>query len=339
MQVGLIIVAYNDAPSLERCITSVRATGFNGTTVIVDNASTDSTGDVAERLASSTPGVVFVRSKRNLGYAGGFNVGAEALSEPIIAVMGADCVLEGDWMSVCAEAIASEPSVAASSPTVALADGSGLNAEGLSLHKAGFGFNRNLGKPISTAATVSAKVDGIQGSAFVIKRSVLEAIGGWSEAGFLYHEDVELSWAVAAAGFDVWHVPTPFLVHDYQLTMSPEKFFLLERNRIDMLGAYLSIWMRLALSPVILATEVAVWAYAVTKRSGLPQAKWRSYRSAWSRRDSTKTRRQQIKRFRVTSESDLVGRMPLAYPKSQTRTLRTEQPSQGRRGGREMPTE
>jgi len=156
--------------------------------------------------------------------------------------------------------------------------------------------------------------------------------------GFLYHEDVELSWALRLAGYEISHVPTPPLLHDYELTMSPEKLFLLERNRLEMLSADLELMTKILLTPVILATEIAVWLYAIRKRSGLVGAKLRSYRSFVERRPLHRTRRQEVRSFRLISDRGLLRTMQWRYPRSQTGALHRGATTAGRRGDREMPT-
>ena len=339
MSSALIIVAYNDAGTLGRCVESVRQSGFTDPVVIVDNASTDETTVVAHEIAGRLEDITVLRSETNLGYAGGVNLGVRSVPAQYLAVMNADCVVEGNWIAPCVDMVEQDEDIAAVCPTVLLADGTGINAEGLLLHMAGFGFNRHLGHAVGTAATAPTRVNGVQGTAFVIKRSVLDRIGGWSELGFLYHEDVELSWAIMAAGYEVWHVPTPAVLHDYHLTMSAEKFFLLERNRIEMLATYLGFGTRLLISPIVVATELAVWLYAVRKRSGLAGAKWRSYQSVWNRRTERIRRRHEILRFRTVATVRMLKAMSLRYPRDQTRTLHRGTPTPGRRGGRDMPTQ
>jgi hypothetical protein len=121
--------------------------------------------------------------------------------------------------------------------------------------------------------------------------------------------------------------------------MSAEKFFLLERNRVEMLISHLSIGSRILVFPVIIATELAVWAYAISKRSGLGGAKWRSYRSVIDRKAVRAVRRREVRDFRTLSDRELLKHMQLRYPRSQTGTLFSEETSSGRRGNREMPTE
>ncbi len=337
-QVAAAVVAYDDGLVLERCLRSLRDS-FDGPIVIVDNASSDGTADIAHELAKELGNLSVIRADHNGGYAAGVNLARAAIDTEFLAVMNADCVVTGDWIGPCVDKLASSDGIGAACPTVGLMDGSGLNAEGLTLHSAGFGFNRHLGEPMSTAATQPSSVQGLQGTAFVVRTSALDHIGGWYEGGFLYHEDVEISWTLRGAGYDIWHVPTPPVLHDYHLTMSAEKFFLLERNRIEMLMTHLGLRWRILLIPVVLATEVAVWIYAVSKRSGLAGAKWRSYRSVMSRKEIRKDRRRAIRSSRRLSDRELLKHTQLRYPSSQTGKLFAEGTTQGRRGNREMPIE
>jgi GT2 family glycosyltransferase len=53
----------------------------------------------------------------------------------------------------------------------------------------------------------------VSGAAFCCKRSAWEQIGGFDEAFFLYHEDVDLCLRAAQAGWEVWHVPEAVILH------------------------------------------------------------------------------------------------------------------------------
>lgn len=331
------IVAYNDATSLETCVRSLRS-AVDAPIVIVDNHSDDDTWAVATAIAEELSSVTAVRAEKNAGYAAGGNIARAHATSDYLVITNADCVSKGDWVTPLVSYLDDHPNVAAASPTVALTGNTILNAEGLEIHKAGFGFNRHLGQPLSSAAQEPEGVPGLQGTAFAVRASTLDDIGGWYEGGFLYHEDVELSVALRLAGHDIAHVPTPSVVHDYTLTMSPEKFFLLERNRLEMLSTTLSGITKLLLSPVILATEIAVWLYALRKGSTLTAAKLRSYRSFNKRRAVRAERRKQIRSFRAISDRELLSTLQWSYPLSQTRALRRDAPTSGRRGNRDMPT-
>lgn len=63
--------------------------------IVVDNASTD--GSVAF-LENHFPGVRIIRSDSNLGFAGGNNLGVEAASYPLVALINNDAVVSLDWL-------------------------------------------------------------------------------------------------------------------------------------------------------------------------------------------------------------------------------------------------
>jgi len=325
-RVTVVVVAYNDGENLERCVRSLRS-ALNAPILVIDNHSTDNTWMVATTVASELHRVTALRTEANGGYASAANIARREVDTEYLAVMNADCESTGDWVTPIVTHLDGHADVAAASPTVGLAGRSTLNAEGLDIHKAGFGFNRHLGRPLGEAADSPTRVPGIQGTAFVVRAAALDAIGGWYSGGFLYHEDVELSWSLRLAGHEVSHVPTPPVMHHYELTMSPEKFFLLERNRLEMLSTDLGAATK----------EVAVWLYALKKGSALVSAKFRSYRSYRERRSIRKARRNEVRSFRRISDRELLGAMQWRYPRSQTAELRRSATSSGRRGNRDMP--
>lgn len=334
----IAVVGYNDEENLGKCVRSLRAV-LGSPIIVVDNHSEDETWTIANTLASELPGITAIRTLENGGYASAANIARSNAGTPYLAVMNADCVTTGDWVSPIVDYLDRHPDVGAASPTLGLTGHATLNAEGLDIHKAGFGFNRHLGRRLDAASRAPTNVPGVQGTAFVVRVDALDDIGSWYSGGFLYHEDVELSWALRLAGYGISNVPTPPLLHDYELTMSPEKFFLLERNRLEMLSADLGATTKVLLAPVILATEVAVWMYALRKRSTLAGAKLRSYRSFAQRRPMHRARRRQVRSFRRISDRDLLREMQWRYPRFQTGALHRAATTSGRRGDRDLPTE
>ncbi len=337
-RVTVAVVGYNDEENLDSCVRSLRSV-VDVPIIVVDNHSQDETWATAVALASELVDVTAIRSPHNGGYASGVNIARSNMDTAYLGVMNADCVSTGDWVTPIVDYLDRHPDVAAGSPTLGLRDGDALNAEGLDIHKTGFGFNRHLGHPLTGAGVDPVTVPGVQGTAFVVRLDAFDSVGGWYTGGFLYHEDVELSWALRLAGHEIAYVPTPPVLHDYVLTMSPEKFYLLERNRLEMLSTDLRLSTKVMLAPVILTTEIAVWLYAIRKRSTLTAAKLRSYRSFAERRAVRRNRRRQVRSFRHIRDRELLRAMQWRYPRSQTATLHRARTTSGRRGDRDLPTE
>ncbi|RSN71329.1 bifunctional glycosyltransferase/CDP-glycerol:glycerophosphate glycerophosphotransferase [Actinomadura sp. WAC 06369] len=95
--VSVVVIAYNDARRLPRAVASTLAQSLRSVeTVIVDDASTDRTGDVAERLAAAHPGRVrAVRLPVNSGGCGRpRNTGVERSDGRFVMFLDSDDLLD-----------------------------------------------------------------------------------------------------------------------------------------------------------------------------------------------------------------------------------------------------
>jgi len=205
-----------------------------------------------------------------------------------------------------------------------LFDGRHVNAAGQWIHVTGLGFNRDLGRPRETMGDVPFPVAGLNGAAFVIRRALLEEIGGMDSSGFLYHEDVNLSWLLRVMGYELACVPGAAVRHDYFLSMHPEKLYLLERNREAMLMSYLEPATFRRLWPWRVLTEAMMWSYALLRGPAFLRAKARARR--WVREHAAliERRRSLSMRLRKRSDEDVLKAMSRRYPLRQLATLARE---------------
>jgi hypothetical protein len=74
--------------------------------------------------------------------------------------------------------------------------------------------------------------DWVQGAFLVVRREVLEALGGFDERFFLYSEDVDLCRRVKDLGYRVTHLPVMTIVHDVTGRPVDERPFLLARAQL-----------------------------------------------------------------------------------------------------------
>ncbi|TMK65215.1 MAG: glycosyltransferase, partial [Actinobacteria bacterium] len=87
---SVVVVAYESGELLDACVASLVADTSAGAApevVVVDNGSRD--GSTA-RVERAFPTARVVRAGRNLGYAGGANLGIAETHGPIVAVLNAD---------------------------------------------------------------------------------------------------------------------------------------------------------------------------------------------------------------------------------------------------------
>ena len=293
--------------------------------LVVDNASSDGSDSIAEGAAERHESVRVLRSATNRGYAGAVNLALPEARGEYVAVLNMDVVVSEGWLDPLVSFLERTPDAGAVCPLIVLESDPGrINAAGQNVNVTGLGFNRWLGEPRERAGAAPFRVSGLHGAAFLIKREDLEAIGGWNESGFLYHEDVELSWLLALAGREIHCVPGSTVSHDYHLTMFPHKLFLLERNRWSMLLADTRPLTRLALSPLLALSELMIWGYCLLRGPSFLRAKLDSYRWISGNRERIRRRRRFVESVRRRSDWGVLRSLHWGYPLDQFLTLGRE---------------
>ena len=115
------IVSYNAAEALGRCLRHVLASDFPGSfeVVVVDNASSDGSPDVARRF----PGVRVLEPGRNLFYTGGNNRAWQATDSRYFLILNSDCYVDADALSVSVSHLDEHPEVGAVTVRMAFESG------------------------------------------------------------------------------------------------------------------------------------------------------------------------------------------------------------------------
>ena len=311
-----VVVNHQGGDGLVACLNSLRQGGLaTDDIVVVDNDSTDGSDRAAEDL-----GVRVLRTGANLGYAGGANAGLALVTTPYVVVMNMDLLVDPGWLVPLVETLR-DPTVGAVCPLILLAGTDKVNAAGQSVTMSGLGFNRFLDAPAAQVPPEPHEVSGIHGAAVAMRTDVLRELGGWDDSGFLYHEDVELSWLLRLTGRRLVCDPRSRVWHDYELSMSPRKLELLERNRKAMLRTHLHPRTHLLLAPVRFADDAVVWAFALLRGRDYLGAKWRAASWVRGRKQVLTQRRAEIDAMRTVGDRALLRRMRLGYPIGQLVTL------------------
>ena len=99
-------------------------------------------------------------------------------------------------------------------------------------------FDRTWADPLE-----ASEVDWVPGAFAIIRRHVLEEVGYFDEAFFLYYEEVDLCHRIKAAGYRIWYWPDIVLVH-----LGGESSKTVKRLSLSSAGSQLTLWrMRSAL--------------------------------------------------------------------------------------------
>lgn len=208
---SIIVLNYNGAAFIDRCLDAVSAQSGNFETVVVDNQSSDGSADSARRH----PDVRVLALEANRGFAGGNNAGAAAArASDYLVFLNNDTSVQPQWLEALVETLDARPDAAlATSHIVSLKDPEVVDSAGDGYLWAGGAFKRWHGERRRVGTAVE-EVFGACGASFAVRRSVFEALGGFDERFFMVYEDVDLSYRARLLGHRVLYVPASVVQHE-----------------------------------------------------------------------------------------------------------------------------
>jgi GT2 family glycosyltransferase len=227
-EVTAILVNFNAGEDLRHALRSLAdemgSRSWEG--VVVDNASTDGSAEIALEFA---PAVTLVRNARNVGFGRGVNQGLIRARAPLVLIMNPDCRLEPAAVDRLAGALTGHPSCAIVGPRILDPDGTeqgsargdpdmwtgifGRSAALRRLFPSLAVSERNVVPSSRVPPGESLAVDWLSGACMLARVSALTSVGGFDERYFLYWEDADLCRRLRAEGHEVRYVPSATAVH------------------------------------------------------------------------------------------------------------------------------
>ncbi|MCA1724588.1 MAG: glycosyltransferase family 2 protein, partial [Thermomicrobia bacterium] len=215
--VSVVIVLYNALPFLPQFVAALaRQTYRNVETIIVDNASTDGS---AAFIVHALPDATLISLPMNGGFAAGNNAALPHCHGTYLALVNPDTEPDPAWLSALVAALDADATIGLATSKIVLTDDRAtINTCGNSVHIAGFATCRGLGAS-ATHYTEAEDIAAVSGAAFIIRRDLMERLGGFDEFFFMYVEDTDLSWRALLLGARCRFVPTSVIAHRYALTL------------------------------------------------------------------------------------------------------------------------
>ncbi len=203
--------------------------------IVVDNASKQ---DEASIISKRYPQVKVICSSKNLGFAGGNNLGIKEAKGKYVLLINNDTYFKKFHIDVLIERLESSDKIGIVCPKLRFAWGNNpiqfagyTPLSSLTVRNQAIGFGEeDHGKYNTPHPTPYA-----HGAAMLIKRKALEKVGLMPECFFLYYEEIDWSIMFTRAGYEIWYDPACTVYHKESQTTgqnSPLRTYYITRNRL-----------------------------------------------------------------------------------------------------------
>jgi GT2 family glycosyltransferase len=209
---SIIIVEYRTADYIGECLASLEASELardRFEVIVVDNDSPTPIGHLRERF----PHVRWVKSRRNLGFAGGCALGLERAGAPIVVTVNPDCVVSPDWLTRMLEAF-EDPRAGVVGCKILYPGTRILQHAGGKVFANGRSEHRGRDEQDHGQYDQTREVDYVCGAAIAVRRATIDDVGFLSPAYFpAYYEETELCVRARRAGWKVLYTPHAVVEH------------------------------------------------------------------------------------------------------------------------------
>jgi GT2 family glycosyltransferase len=204
--------------------------------IVVDNGAPE--GNLAA-IRTAFPQLSVIEAGYNRGFAGANNLGiAEALRRgaDYVLLLNDDTEVAPDLLSTLVNSAEPNPQVGIVGPTICYFDEPNrIWFGGGRIGKAGEAAHLRADEIDDGDPQANHEVDYVTGCAMLVKRAVIDRIGGLDERFFAYFEETEWCTRARQAGFQILYVPRPLVWHKIQpdqRSQSPVYLYLMTRNRL-----------------------------------------------------------------------------------------------------------
>ena len=234
--VSFISINYNQSAVTLEFLESVSKISYpNIEIIIVDNASPSDDPSIIEE---KFPNVKLIRSKQNLGFSGGNNLGIIHSKGEYLLFINNDTEVEPDFLEPLVDAFQNDDSIGMLSPKIYFyhhkdekimqyAGGGMVN------YKKGAGYFIGYGeKDIGQYA--SSDTDLIHGAAVMVPRKLMKTVGVWPDVYFLYYEEIDWSEHFKRKGYKLKYISESLVYHKESISIgkaTPIRIYYMNRNR------------------------------------------------------------------------------------------------------------
>lgn len=221
MKLSIIIVSWNTRQILQECLQSVYdhppRVGYE--VWVVDNASADGS---AQMVREAFPQVNLVENTKNVGFAGGNNQALPLCQGQYVLLLNPDTVVRPEALQALVDFLDTHPEAGAAgsmllnpdetlqtstypAPTISRELWRLLHLDRLRPYGVYHMARWDTDQP--------REVDVVQGASLLVRRQILDSIGLFDTAYFMYSEEVDLCHRIQEAGWQLYWVPESKVLH------------------------------------------------------------------------------------------------------------------------------
>lgn len=217
-ELSVSIVSFNSDEFLLQCLESLKnvKNEVNFETWVIDNASDDQS---IEKVKAKFPDVNLIENNLNLGFSVANNLALSKFKSRYALILNPDTKILPGTLKRMVEFMNQNPQAAAASCRVEKEDGSldWASHRGFPTPWASFKYyflkDDSLYHLTNRKMDLPHEVDSIVGAFFLVRKSVLDAVGLFDEKFFMYGEDLDLCFRIKKAGYKVMYVPDVKVIH------------------------------------------------------------------------------------------------------------------------------
>ncbi len=226
MTLSIIILNYKSKNLTRECVRSVLDSKLPDEyeIIVVDNGSNDGVKNMLDEQFGGK--IKFIGLEKNVGMGAGNNAGIKTSVGKYVMILNPDGIVLENSILELIEFAEKNPKAGIIAPKIINPDGT----HQVSVHKfpnflmpfyrRTFLGKTNRGKEYLEKYVVDtipqdrpSLVDWVFGPAFLARRDLIDAIGGYDERFFLFFEDTDLCRRVHEYGLGVWYVPSSNVIH------------------------------------------------------------------------------------------------------------------------------
>ncbi len=197
--ISVVIVAFNSEHVIAQSLESVKNAAR---VIVVDNASTDRTVEIAKQVL---PSVHVIQNPINMGYGTANNIGFDSITTPYGMILNPDAVITEGAIDHLHARLETDFSCAVCAPL--------LKSPENKLELYVMDFRERSHQPMTTLPQGPFCTGFIMGAAMFWRLSAWRQLGGFDEAIFLYGEDTDLGLRTSQAGYSMIIEPASIVRH------------------------------------------------------------------------------------------------------------------------------